>query len=93
MDCDTNSEFCKKRRRLGTWRAIADIAEAMREELGPDICAYSEEELYEALEKRPPVKYYSTRATEDQPGYIGLSSRQSGQLNLQWNQEYGKKTR
>jgi hypothetical protein len=60
VDCDSNSEFYRTRRRLGTWRAITDIAEAMREALGPDICAYSEEELYEALEKKAPVKYYST---------------------------------
>lgn len=68
---------------------MADISEAMREELGPNICAYSEQELAEALKNRPPVKYYSSQGTETEPGHIGLSSRPSGRLRLRWNQEYG----
>lgn len=54
LDCDINSEFCRKGRRLGIWRAVADISEALREELGPNICAYSEEELAQALKKSAP---------------------------------------
>ena len=93
LDCDTNSELCKKGRRLGLWRAVADISEAMREELGPNICAYSEQELAEALKNKPPIKYYATPAQTDEPGHIGLSSRtrSSGTFRLQWNQEYGTK--
>jgi len=90
LDCDTNSEFCKKRRRLGVWRAIADITEAMREELGPDICAYSDHELLKALQSRGPVKYYSTRGTENDPGHLGLSTRKSGKFVIQWGREYGR---
>jgi hypothetical protein len=74
LDCDINSEFCKKGRRLGLWRSIADISEAMREELGPNICAYTELELYAALANRPPVKYFATQGQKGEPGNIGLSS-------------------
>jgi hypothetical protein len=91
LDCDTNSELCKKGRRLGLWRAVADISEAMREELGPNICAYSESELTEALKNRPPIKYYVKHGTEQEPGHIGLSSKSSGKVRLRWNYEYGSR--
>lgn len=91
LDCDTNSEPCKKGRRLGLWRAIADISEAMRDELGPNICAYAEQELADALRNRPPIKYYAKKGTDGEPGHIGLSSRHSERLRLQWNHDYGTK--
>ncbi|KAH8770455.1 hypothetical protein F5882DRAFT_507465 [Hyaloscypha sp. PMI_1271] len=90
-DCDTNSELCKKGRRLGLWRAVADISEAMREELGPNICAYSENELTEVLKNRPPIKYYVKQGTEQELGHIGLSSKSSGKVRLRWNCEYGSR--
>jgi len=89
VDCDTNSELCKKGRRLGLWRAVADISEAMREELGPNICAYSESELAKALKNRPPIKYYVKHGTSQEPGHIGLSSKTSERVRLRWNHEYG----
>jgi hypothetical protein len=89
LDCDTNSELCKKGRRLGLWRAISDISEAMREELGPNICAYSESELAEVLKNRPPIKYYVDHGTSQEPSHIGLSSKASGRIRLRWDHEYG----
>jgi len=91
VDCDTNSELCKKRRRLGLWRAIADISEAMREELGPNLCAYSEEELAGALQKRPPIMYTAIVGDGDDVGHIRLSSEKAGKLRLLWDREYGSK--
>jgi hypothetical protein len=88
LDCDTNSDICKKGRRLGLWRAIADISKVMREELGPNICAYSESELAEALKKRPPVMYYVKHGTDQEPGHIGLSSKSSGRIRLRQDHEY-----
>jgi len=61
----------------------------MREELGPNICAYSESELREALEKRPPVRYYVRHGSQDEPGHIGLSTRSEGRVRLRWDQDYG----
>jgi hypothetical protein len=94
IDCDTNSELCRKGRRLGVWRAVVDISEAVREELGPNICAYSEPELADALAKRPPVRYYAKHGTVDEPGHIGLSSRtpSKSRFRLRWNHEYGQQT-
>jgi len=91
VDCDLQSELCRKGRRLGVWRAVADISEAMREELGPDICAYDEWELNEALSKKKSIKYYADAGDGAGPGHIGLSSRKSGQLKLEWDHEYGGK--
>jgi hypothetical protein len=39
------SELCQKGRQLGKYRAVVDLAEAIRYDLGNDICAYSEKEL------------------------------------------------
>ena len=61
----------------------------MREELGPNICAYSESELKEALAKRPPVRYYVRHGSGEEPGHIGLSTRSEGRVRLRWDQDYG----
>jgi len=47
---DANSELCKKTDTEALWRPVGDIFEAMREELGPNICAFSEGELAESAE-------------------------------------------
>jgi hypothetical protein len=61
----------------------------MREELGPNICAYSESELAQALKNRPPVRYYVKHGTSQEPGHIGLSSKSTGRVKLRWDHEYG----
>lgn len=43
------SELCKKGRHLGKYRAVLDVAEAAAEELGPNICAYNDNELEKTL--------------------------------------------
>lgn len=92
VECQFNSEFCKKKRFLGVWRAIADLSEAMREDLGPNVCAYSNKEIGKVLEKRPPIKYYVKDDDDSETGHIGLSSRPSGKVKLKWNRLYaGKK--
>lgn len=60
----------------------------MTEDLGPDICAYSNEEIAKALKKRPPIKYYVKDDDESEAGHIGLSSRPSGKVLLKWNRVY-----
>ena len=68
-----------------------DISEALREDLGPNLCAYSNKELAAAIKKQAPVKYYvsSVEVGEKTP-HIGLSSRPSKKVKLEWNREYGK---
>jgi len=91
LECDINSELCKKGRRLGVWRAIADLSEAMKEDLGTDTCAYSNEELSLRLSKMDYIKYYVDESAEKEVAHIGLSSRPSARVRLRWNQKYGGK--
>lgn len=62
----------------------------MREELGPNICAYSDDDLLKALQRRGDVKYYAMRGTASEPGHLGLSTRQSGKFVIRWGREYGR---
>ena len=48
--------FTRKGRRMGTYRAVADVAEAMQEDLGEQICAYLEKELESAARRSGPLK-------------------------------------
>ena len=91
VDADYNSKLCKIGRRMGIYRAILDISEAIREDLGPNLCAYSEAELAAALKKLGPLKYYVSDAEEGQVAHIGLSSRKSEKVELSWDQSYGRK--
>lgn len=88
LDADRKSEFCKMGRRMGVYRAIVDIAEAIREDLGPHLSAYSEEELAAAIRKQGKLKYYVSGPKGGSTRHIGLSSRQSGKLRLRWDKKY-----
>lgn len=89
------SELCKKGRRLGKYRAAMDMAEAVGQDLGPNICAYNDKQLEKALRRRPPIKYAvwpptDENCTEDRPAHIGLSrARQGGAVVLRFGQTYG----
>jgi hypothetical protein len=80
IDADTNSQLCKKGRRMGLWRVVANLLEAMREDLGPNVCACSNKELLNELRKRDRVKYYIGKRV-DRPKHIGLSSQTRGLLD------------
>ncbi len=77
----------------------------MREDLGENLCAYSEEELRDAVRKVGPIKYYvseddngegveddkdrkGTAATDRRVKHVGLSSKKSCRLRLEWDREY-----
>ncbi|KAL8826977.1 MAG: hypothetical protein Q9191_003464 [Dirinaria sp. TL-2023a] len=89
VDTELKSQFTRVGRRMGTYRAIADIAEAMREDLGPNLCAYSDKELAHALKTQGRLKYYVREGAEDEAGHIGLSSRMSEKVHLDWGKKYG----
>lgn len=66
-------------RKLGPFRALLDLSEAIREELGSCISGYGEDEIAKALESRPPVLYVITKAREGVSGddtiwHLGVSS-------------------
>ena len=52
------SEFVKKGRRMGRYRAVVDLAEAIGTELGSSLSAYSDQDLEKALKGRDPVRYH-----------------------------------
>jgi len=100
VDIDVNGELVNKGRQLGKWRAIIDLSEAMKEDLGENLCAYSEKELRRALRKKAPLKYFSTDAGGERSGlsdetglcdglgHVGLSSRKSSRVKLAFDKYY-----
>jgi hypothetical protein len=98
LDTKYNSELVRKGRSFGIWRAILDLAESLRSDLGPHTCAYSEKELKAKIEKLGPVRY---RVTGRDIRHIGLISerengkdgegQEQGKLRLDWDGEYGEK--
>ena len=71
------SEFKKKRRSMGRYRATVDLGDMIRNELGSDISALSDSALEVELKKRLPIRYHvSDRVTAsgEQHAHIGLSS-------------------
>jgi hypothetical protein len=83
------SELCQKGRQLGKYRAVVDLAEAIRYDLGNDICAYSEKELESELAKFSGVK--SGVSYRDNICHIGLSSKEDSEaLKLRYGDVYGR---
>jgi hypothetical protein len=83
------SEMCQKGRQLGKYRAVVDLAEAIRHDLGNDICAYSEKELDNELAKSSGVKYGVSY--RDSICHIGLSLKEdSVAFKLRYGDVYGK---
>ena len=89
IDADHNSQFCRKGRRMGHYHAVLDIANALREELGQNTGAYSEEELYKLVKRLPLFKYHIEEEDALQhANRISLSTRPSTKVQLHWNKEY-----
>jgi hypothetical protein len=85
------SELCRKGRSLGKYRAAVDLVESIHRDLGNDICAYSEKELSEELEKQGGIKYYVEEREGDAASHIGItSSRDRGQVRLRFGEPYGQ---
>ncbi|MCJ1266805.1 hypothetical protein MMC22_006690 [Lobaria immixta] len=91
LDANINSQLCRTGRTTrGSLRAALDIAEAIREVLGEESCAYQDAEIVCELEKlRVGVQYYATNADGDGVSHIGLSSTRSGPLSLRNDTIYG----
>lgn len=83
LDCHTQNEICKKGRQMGIYRAIIDISEAIRRDLGPNLAAYFEEQLVGALHQQGQIKYHFSKPNSDSSMHIGLSSRDSGRTRLE----------
>lgn len=91
LDANINSQLCRTGRKTrGSFRPALDIAEAMREVLGDELCAYPNAEIARTLEKmRIGVQYYAADGDGSGVSHIGLSSNRSGQLSLGNDTIYG----
>ena len=84
------SALCQKGRRLGKYRAAVDLVESIHQDLGKDICAYSEQELKDELKKQGGIKYYVEHRDGDAASHIGITSRkESGLVRLRFGVPYG----
>lgn len=75
LDVNINSQLCRTGRKTsGSLRAALDIAEAMREVLGEEPCAYQNTEIDRALERmRVGVQYCANNVYGYGFSHIGLS--------------------
>ena len=63
----TDSRLLQQGRKVGSWRAILDLAEPLLETLGPRAGMYSQTELVESVRHLPPVQYKaSIEETQDE---------------------------
>ncbi|KUJ15194.1 uncharacterized protein LY89DRAFT_783392 [Mollisia scopiformis] len=84
------SELCRKGRRLGQYRAMLDVVECIQEDLGMNICAYSEQELQEELKKKGGIKYYVEYGGDDS-SHIGITSaKDKDPLRPRFGETYGQ---
>lgn len=93
LDANIYSKLCRKGRRMhGSFRNALDLAEAIRELLGDDICAYSDKEIARQLAKSGhKLQFYSTSDTDDSVSHIGISSFKGGpRLRLNDGSLYGR---
>jgi hypothetical protein len=87
MDANWNSKLCRHRRRLGgTFRCVADLAEAMKADLGDEYGAYNEEDLTKALDKCNDVGYVVVKEI-DGLARIRLAGIEPGPRSDLWVQE------
>ena len=90
---ELQSEFKKKPRGMGKYRAVVDLGDMIREELGSDISALSDSALEAELKKRLPVRYHVSNlvtAMGDKHAHIGLSSNdhQGEKVKLEYDTIY-----
>ncbi|CZR50373.1 uncharacterized protein PAC_00245 [Phialocephala subalpina] len=92
MDAQGKCELRRKGRTMNSYRAVADMAEAMTEILGLNLAPYSGTELEKALRKRKGrVMYYADVDEGRGLGKVGLSSRRRGKMGkLRWDVVYGE---
>lgn len=92
MDAQHNCELRRKGRTMNSYRAVTDMAEAIREVLGPNTAPYSGQELEKALKRCDSKVMYVADVDElTGLGKVGLSSRKKGKMEkLSWDVVYGE---
>ena len=92
LHAHTTSELLRGQRTVhGPLRAVADLAEAMKEVLGDEFCNYRDREIRRELWSEGGNLRYYTRdgEDEDEVGHIGISSREERKLDLKKMKLYG----
>lgn len=92
LDARYHSELVRKERIVdGPLRAVVDLAEVVKEAVGPNTTAYSGEALQRELNKKGRVMYTTETNKVRGLGKIKLTARNTGKkLKLDWNTEYGE---
>ena len=90
---ERQSQFKKKRRSLGRYRAAVDLGDMIKEELGSDISALSNSALEAEFKNRLPIRYHVSNrisATGEEHAHIGLSceDHQGEKFKLEWEKIY-----
>ena len=84
----TSQLLFKNRRLRGGFRAAADLAEAMKDVLGDEFCAYSDDEIARELDhERNGLRYYTSENNDKGISHIGIGSH--GSLGLDNSKLYG----
>ena len=93
LDANVCSKLCRRGRKMrGSFRNALDLAEATKEVLGDDLCAYSNRKIARQLAKSGRrLQFYSTNDSETSGiSHIGLSSFTGSQkLDLGHDTVYG----
>ncbi|KAF8247302.1 hypothetical protein K440DRAFT_643944 [Wilcoxina mikolae CBS 423.85] len=95
VDAFRKSRLNQAGRRLGTYRGIVDVAEALNDDLGPNACAYSNIELIKVIEKQPAthgLSYGEIPANGQLPRHLTLSPNKTtgrSSLSLNSTEPYG----
>ncbi|KAL8748867.1 MAG: hypothetical protein Q9199_008026 [Rusavskia elegans] len=92
LDANLASELVKTGRTIrGPFRAAADLAEAMKETLGDEYCAYTDKEIEKELERSGNMlRYHSTLSDDDdQLLHVGLTSQPGAKVLLSRQKLYG----
>ena len=90
LDANINSNLCRRNRRVrGSLRAVVNLAEAISEDIGQDLCAYSHAEMAQELRKVPVGIQYYAIDTQAGVSHIGLSSTRGKMLRLSKTKIYG----
>ncbi|KAL8645328.1 MAG: hypothetical protein Q9226_007355 [Calogaya cf. arnoldii] len=92
LDANLASKLVKAGRTIrGPFRAATDLAEAMKETLGDEYCAYTEEEIQKELERSGDLLRYSAAVCEDddQLLHVGLTTRPGAKVTLRKQKLYG----
>ena len=86
----TSQLLFKNRKVRGNFRATADLAEAVTEVVGDDICAYSDKEIARELKREGMgLRYYTVDNNDKGVSHIGIGSQDGLRFGLDNSKLYG----